>query len=75
MAEDPERPASYQQAQSTVPEELPSSTNSPSTTHSTPPNPSGRSPSRRKDPPCASRVEVPSSYFDPLLPRTLADEH
>jgi len=48
---------------------------SPSTAHSTPPDPSGRSPSRRKDSPRVSRVEVSSSHFDPLPPRTSADEH
>jgi len=42
---------------------------------STSPDPSGRSPSRRKDSPRISRAEASSSHFDTLPTRTSADEH
>jgi len=47
----------------------------PSTAQPAPPDPSGHSPSRRKDASRVSRVEASSSYFDPLPPRTSSDEH
>lgn len=46
-----------------------------STAESTSPDPSGRSPSRRKDASRVSRVEASSSHFDPLPPRASPDEH
>ena len=45
-----------------------------STVQSTPPDPSDRSPSRRKDTSRVPRVET-SSHLDPLPPRTSSDEH
>ena len=39
------------------------------------PDPSDRSPPGRKDSSRVSRIEGPSSYFDPLTPRTLSDEY
>ena len=47
----------------------------PPTAQSTSPDPSGRSPSRRKESPRLSRVEASSSHFDPLPSRTSVDEH
>ena len=46
-----------------------------STAQSTTSDPSGRSPSRRKDASRGSRVEGPSSYFDPLPSRNTSDEY
>ena len=46
-----------------------------STAQSTSSNPSGRSSPRRKDTSRVSRVEGPSSYFDPLPPRNSSDEY
>ena len=46
-----------------------------STSQSTSSDLSGHSPSRRKDTSRGSRVEGPSSYFDPLPPRNTSDEY
>ena len=46
-----------------------------STAQSTSPDPSSRSPPRRKDVSHVPRVEAPSSYPDPLPPRNSSDEY
>jgi hypothetical protein len=45
------------------------------TAQPTSPGPSGRSPPRRKNPPCVSITEAPSSHLNPLPPRTPSHEY